>query len=315
MNTLIFLVGLPGSGKTTTAKRIMESNPNTVWISSDAIREELWGDANDQQNPSSVFSEMFKRTVAALKDEHDVIYDATNLIAKTRKSTLASIRDQVGRPIIAECIMVLCSLKECKKRQIGRDRVVPDEVIDRMVRQFQTPWYNEGWDLITSVSAGPKQNLRKEHERLSETPHDNPHHTSSNINTHCLLAIAAFNTSQSELFPTRGMVETLREAVYQHDVGKRKTKVFHDSKGNPTDVAHYYFHENMGAYLWLTSNEIDSWVQFDFFLIAALIQWHMQPYFLEDSKEKLDEWCVKKGFGLQFSDWIWAIHQADKAAH
>lgn len=315
MTKLTLLVGLPGGGKSTYANRIMESNPNAVWISSDAIREELWGDANDQQQPSSVFGEMFSRTVAALNAGNDVIYDATNLVAKTRASTLASIRGRVNHPILAECVVVLCSIKECKRRQANRDRVVPDEVIDRMVRQFQTPWYNEGWDYITTVNCGPKQDLSHEHSRMMETPHDNPHHSSASLHAHCVNALAAYNALQDELFPMNGTVDVLREAIYQHDVGKRKTKVFHDTKGNPTDIAHYYSHENMGAYLWLTSNEIDSWTQFDFLLIAALIQWHMQPYFLEQDKTKLDEWCVRKKFGVQFSDWIWTIHQADKAGH
>ena len=71
MNNLIFLVGVPGSGKSTYAKKILEAKPDAVWVSSDAIREELWGDANDQQQPSSVFGEMFKRAVAALAKKHN----------------------------------------------------------------------------------------------------------------------------------------------------------------------------------------------------------------------------------------------------
>ena len=114
MNKLMYLVGVPGCGKSTYAQKIIAENPNAVWVSSDAIREELWGDANDQQNPSSVFGEMFKRTVAALNAGKDVVYDATNLIAKTRASTLAQIREHANRPIFAECAVVLCSIKECK---------------------------------------------------------------------------------------------------------------------------------------------------------------------------------------------------------
>ena len=315
MNKLTFLVSLPGAGKSTYAQKIVAENSNAVWVSSDAIREELWGDANDQQQPNSVFGEMFKRTVAALNAGKDVIYDATNLVAKTRASTLAQIREHINRPIFAECAVVLCSIKECKRRQNDRDRKVPDEVIDRMVRQFQTPWYNEGWDYITTLNSGPKQDLRKEHGRMAETTHDNPHHTSANINAHCLLAVAAFNAEMTDATPLDGTTTILREAIYQHDVGKRKTKMFHDTKGRPTEIAHYYSHDNMGAYLWLTSNEIDRWNEYDFLLIAALIQWHMQPYFLDQNKAKLDEWCVRKKFGIPFSDWIWTIHQADKAAH
>ena len=315
MNKFTMLVSIPGAGKSTYAQKLVAENSNVVWVSSDAIREELWGDANDQQQPNSVFYEMYRRSIEALKEGHDVIYDATNLCAKTRKSTLDGIRERVGHPIFAECIVVLCSIKECKRRQNDRDRKVPDEVIDRMVRQFQTPWYNEGWDYITTLNAGPKQDLRKEHNRMAETAHDNPHHTSANLNAHCLAAVAAFNAQMNDTTPPDGTTTILREAIYQHDVGKRKTKVFHDTKGRPTEIAHYYSHDNIGAYLWLTSNEIDRWNEYDFLLIAALIQWHMQPYFLDQDKTKLDEWCIRKKFGIPFSDWIWTIHQADRAAH
>ena len=290
-------------------------NSNTVWISSDAIREELWGDANDQQSPSSVFGEMYRRTVTALNEGKDVIYDATNLIAKTRTSTLAAIREHVNRPIFAECAIILCSIRECKKRQLERSRKVPDEVIDRMVRQFQTPWYNEGWDEISCISCGPKQDLTKEHIRMLETPHDNPHHTSPSLEHHCLEALAAFNELLDITSSSKGMVDILKEAVYQHDIGKRKTKAFFDSKGRPCNIAHYYSHDNMGAYLWLTSQEIWRWEVYDFILIAALIQWHMQPYFLDNDKSKLDEWCIRKKFGIPFSNWIWRIHKADEAGH
>lgn len=314
MNRLYFLVGIPGAGKSTYAQRLIDNDPSIVWVSSDAIREELWGDANDQQQPGTVFGTMFQRTSKALNAGQDVIYDATNINAKTRASTLVQLRSCVSCEFEAICVMVLCSLSECKRRQNDRDRKVPEDCIDRMVRQFQAPWYNEGWDRITTINCGPKQDLAKEHIRMSRTPHDNPHHTSENLNAHCLEALAVYNR-EADAYVSKGNVDILREAVFQHDVGKYKTKAFRDTKGHPTDIAHYYSHDNVGAYLWLTSNEIGNWDEYDFLLIAVLIQWHMQPFFLEQDKTKLDEWCIRRGFGLPFSDWIWIIHQADKAAH
>lgn len=49
------LVGLSGSGKSTIATQIANENPNTVIVSSDAIREELTGDYEDQQHNEEVF--------------------------------------------------------------------------------------------------------------------------------------------------------------------------------------------------------------------------------------------------------------------
>lgn len=318
MNKLYVLVGLPGSGKTWTANRILATDPNAVWISSDAIREELWGDANDQQNPSQVFGIMLLRTTEALMDGKNPIYDATNLIAKTRTNLLKQLKSTVAVPFIAECWVVATKISECKARQSLRDRKVPDEVIDRMVRQFQTPWYNEGWDKIRLENNGPKYRLDIEHIKMNAVAHDNPHHTSSSLNAHCVAASAAFakwSYCEEDDDNTDGIKGVLREAIYHHDIGKLKTKVFHDTKGNPTDIAHYYSHENMGAYMWLASFEADAWDEFDALLIAALIQWHMQPYFVGNTVEGITDWCVRKGFGVSFAEWLWIVHKADAEGH
>ena len=52
---LIILCGIPGSGKTTYAKKYIENNANTIHLSSDAIRKELYGDESVQGNPGEVF--------------------------------------------------------------------------------------------------------------------------------------------------------------------------------------------------------------------------------------------------------------------
>ena len=41
---LVLLVGPPGCGKSTYAKKYIETNSNTIHLTSDGIRKELWGD-------------------------------------------------------------------------------------------------------------------------------------------------------------------------------------------------------------------------------------------------------------------------------
>ena len=53
--TLYIMCGLSGSGKSTIATQIANENPNTVIVSSDAIREELTGNENDQSKNEDVF--------------------------------------------------------------------------------------------------------------------------------------------------------------------------------------------------------------------------------------------------------------------
>ena len=319
MNSLVFLCGLPGSGKSHYANSYKERYPNTVIVSSDSIREELWGDANDQQNPKLVFDTMLERAVAALNEGYDVVYDATNLVAKTRKSTLEAMRKATNAQFHANLVFISCSISECKRRQADRERKVPDEVIDRMVRQFQAPWYNEGWDLMVVINRGKQQNIDREHWRMLGESHDNPHHKFS-LEMHCSQCQAHMRAILAEDFELATSTrEVLEEAAYQHDIGKHKTKAFLDSKGNPSEIAHFYSHDNVGAYLWLSGDKINAWADDDFFLIGALIQWHMQPYFMRDEDgiyhAKFKEWCNKRGFSSLFYQCICLLHEADGAAH
>lgn len=262
---------------------------------------------------------MFIRTVDAMKRGINVIYDATNLVAKTRKSTLMRLRQTLNQYFIAKADVIVCALSECKRRQGERDRKVPDEVIDRMVRQFQTPWYNEGWDTINVISCGKRQNIDREHWRILIEPHDNHHH-SRTLEMHCL---AAEGETKERLRCSTIFSEyeqkMMTEAAYHHDIGKHKTKAFKDSRGNLTDEAHYYSHNNVGAYLWLSGDKQSEWTNESFLFIAVLIQWHMQPYFLLDKNGdyhvNFKKWCDKKGFDTMFYESICLLHEADKAAH
>lgn len=321
MAIFTMLVGLPGCGKTTFAQALIEQHPGEyVWLSSDAIRGELWGDENDQQNPGEVFSIMNNRAVAALNEGYSVIYDATNLNSKKRKATLAEITRRVNpakSDFIATCRVITCSISECKRRQGLRARRVPDEVIDRMARQFQVPNYGEGWDYIFITNCGKKQDLTKEMNRLRETTHDNPHHTTGSIAEHCVRALSNIKElAEAEHIPDL-YIRLLEDAAYYHDIGKRKTKVFHDKDGNPTDIAHYYGHDNVSAYLWLSGDKWqEKWQDKIAIEIANLIQWHMISYFLTDkSKEGLAAWCEKKGFNELFARGLWVLHEADRLAH
>ena len=76
------LVGPPGAGKSTYAGKIIDNERTTKYISSDAIRKELFGDENCQENGSEVFTLMQQRTLDALKNGYNVVYD------KDRKSVV-----------------------------------------------------------------------------------------------------------------------------------------------------------------------------------------------------------------------------------
>jgi hypothetical protein len=92
-----------------------------------------------------------------------------------------------------------------------------------------------------------------------------------------------------------------------HDEGKIFTKTFVDSKGNPSESAHYYQHHCCSAY--------DS-LFFDYpenhLYVATLICWHMQLYFIKEEKTLKK---YKRLWGEELYNDLSLLHEADLSAH
>ncbi len=80
---LYMMVGIPGSGKSWYAGHML---PHAVHHSSDAIRQEILGDMNDQRKQGLVFQTLHDRVLGDLRSGYDVVYDATNINGKRRFS-------------------------------------------------------------------------------------------------------------------------------------------------------------------------------------------------------------------------------------
>ena len=138
------MVGLVGSGKSTYAKQLAEET-NAIICSSDAIREELCGDENSQDNNDEVFKILHSRIKDNLKNGKNVIYDATNINSKRRRAFLSELRNI---PCVKKCVIMATPFEMCCIQNESRDRVVPYEVIERMYKNWNTPYWFEGWDKI-----------------------------------------------------------------------------------------------------------------------------------------------------------------------
>ena len=296
MSKLIMLIGLPAAGKSTWSSKYMECYKNTELVSSDSIREEVFGDVNDQSHNAEVFNIVHKRVVAAIKSGKDAVLDSTSLSRKRRIHFIKSIPECEVRAIV-----FAIPFEECCKRNAARERVVPQSAMERMYRSFQPPHYAEGFDDIQIVGAGDVGlYIYKCEQENIETPHDNSHHTFS-CGVHCLEAERYIK----DKYPNE---DDLQMAARFHDVGKYKCKVFHSAKGEPTEEAHYYSHENVSAY--------DFMVHYfpmppkRVIHIANLIANHMVFYAGEQAMEKR-----RKLYGEKFWSDLKKIHEADVAAH
>ena len=144
-NEMILLIGLPGSGKSTWAERFAANRNYTVIVSSDKIREELYGNEATQGDNNKIFSLVRERAEEALKDCKDVIIDATNMTIKDRSAyfDIAKTYDTTVTGILFDI-----PVEECKLRNSKRDRVVPDFVYDKMMKRYEHPQLSEGFAML-----------------------------------------------------------------------------------------------------------------------------------------------------------------------
>ncbi|MBR4314110.1 MAG: ATP-binding protein [Lachnospiraceae bacterium] len=141
------LVGYPACGKSTYAQKMAAKG--FVVLSSDSIREELFGTEDEQANCNLVFKILYERMGKLLENNVDVILDATNIKKRDRKFALDFI-NKYNVPV--EACVFTTPIEVCKERNSKRDRQVPDYVYTRMERQFTYPTLDEGFVTITEVS-------------------------------------------------------------------------------------------------------------------------------------------------------------------
>lgn len=152
MSKFFMMVGLPASGKSTQANLIHNISGAGI-VSTDTLRAEILGDINSQDNKDVIFDMAHSFIIADLHKGNSVIFDATNLTVRNRMLLLEKIK---FIPNVEKCAIVMdVPLGLCKERNQKRDRQVPDEVLERMDRQFtryQFPSFAEGWDTIITIS-------------------------------------------------------------------------------------------------------------------------------------------------------------------
>ena len=280
MLEFIMLIGLPGSGKSTYRK-----NFNGYDIhSSDDIREEL--------NTNDPWEEMHKRTQQSLKEGRSVVYDATNLSRKKRRNILSIAKGCNAKTI---AIVFATPFIECLERNERRQRRVPICAMNRMIKTFNMPTPHE-FDEVKIV-----QNSIIKLNFITDIAQDSPHH-SLKINEHLEKA----NVIALKKYPNDLMVHV--SALF-HDIGKPFCKTFINTKGETTDIAHYYGHENVGAYYYLTSRKANENVLF----VTQLINYHMRPYIWKKSSKAKER--DKKDFGKELTDKVLKLHKCDILAH
>jgi predicted kinase len=305
MAVFTMMVGVAGSGKSTIATQIAQKTGAEI-VSSDAIRGEIYGDENCQANPAKVFEIVHSRVHKAIREQRDVIMDATNLSCKRRMAFLKAI---AHFDCTKRCVLVIAAPEDIEERMEKRERKVPMQVVYRHIEQFQCPNFYEGWDEIdikwTSYSLDCYKSFHKLMRKCHDMPHDNLHHH-LDVDDHMYQAFVYAAADERGDSVRDGWVARI------HDVGKGMTKTFVDRNGKLGKEAHYYNHQNVGAYYSLLhgGSDFDQCIE-DALDDACIIQWHMEHYLRKGSA--LDKFYEM--IGPELEKRLKVLEKADKAAH
>ena len=149
--TVVLAIGLPGSGKSAWFKR-----HNITPLSSDMLRALLFDDPSEQRFQDLIFSNLRAMLKARLIARRPVNYvDATNLMPHERHSWIRLAHDY-GYEV--QAVFFDVPTEVCLERNRRRERVVPEDVMQRMAAKLRPPSFEEGFTKITVVKVKKKDN-------------------------------------------------------------------------------------------------------------------------------------------------------------
>lgn len=308
MQKVCMLIGLPGSGKSTWAKDVLDYTSlygssdyflDFKLFSSDKYREKICGDVNCQDDNQKVFNTLYDDLIEYVKNGGSAIYDATNINRKSRKTLLHRLQDLHIEDLIVQGVVFATPIEKCIERNNARDRKVPEEVIHSMACRFELPLTNEGFDdIVYNYDNSEFYDPIKEFAKMRGFNQDNPNHTET-LDVHCFKACTYLldKTTNREL---------LTAALF-HDLGKYYVAKYNEEKG----YTQFIGHENYGAYRCLTTNFPSPISPVG---VALYVNYHMEIFQLKDAKEKSFN-KHKNLFKPEFWNNLELLREADLNAH
>lgn len=187
-----FLIGTPGSGKSTFAK-LISSLGNCEIISTDEIREELYGDATIQGEWQKIEATAIHRICTALREGKSIIYDATNFKRCFRIDFLLKINSELAEWKLTQPNWIAwylqTPLSTCMEWNQQRQRQVPPHIIESMYKLLQDfpPITGEGFTAVNKIDVTtPKFSAHQIAKLIADVPRKivNSQNRHANITPH-----------------------------------------------------------------------------------------------------------------------------------
>jgi predicted kinase len=152
------MIGISGSGKSTVVKEMVKKGAEVVCP--DQIRKELYGSISEQGNGNQVFAIAKDRISKYIKEDKDVVFDATNTNWKRNIEFIKSLKNEPSE-VVFIFMMDSMDLELCQNR-VKKDIVndvdrsnVPMDIIERQHKNFENCYKNameydfpSNWDYI-----------------------------------------------------------------------------------------------------------------------------------------------------------------------
>lgn len=148
---LYVLIGLPGAGKSTYSRTIKKADK--IIISSDEIREKLFGTEFNDSIKAEVFKHLISESINCLKKGFDVIVDTTFLNEKLYRNIFIKEINEANVEVKTIAVIIERDIEECIARDKMRSshRRVGRMVINKLNEQLVLPEQDEDFDLVMTV--------------------------------------------------------------------------------------------------------------------------------------------------------------------
>lgn len=147
MANFIMLVGLPCSGKSAYAEKLKKETDGVIYRPEDIIRKT---GAKGNAVVINMINTGIRKNLQAGKT---VILDYTNTTKALRRKFMNNLQEMDCEK---HCVLIAAPFEECLKTNALKKQPLPVAFLRKSYLQFETPFYNEGFDRIWLYYPNPR---------------------------------------------------------------------------------------------------------------------------------------------------------------